>query len=103
MVEALPPYLVAGQPVQTLAECELLCSADKSCKYGTLLKSHNGGVGGACYLAEHGLQDAQPCVTECHSFRKIAIQDGFAKQAQTGQFHQATPTSTKNTKSESGA
>ena len=101
--QALPPYLVAGKPVQTLAECELMCSADKLCKYGTLLKSPNGGVGGTCYLAEHGLQDAQPCVTECHSFRKITIQDGFAKQAQAGRFYQATPQSAKSTKSESGA
>ena len=80
MHQVLPPYLVAGETVETYQACELMCAAQPKCRYGSMLFNDDGT--GACYLAERGLAHQQPCVTRCHSFRKIALAKGQGFDAQ---------------------
>ena len=75
--QILPPYLgTPGKPMASVAQCQLACSANLDCKYGTLLVTE--GEAGACYLSSHGMKKDEPCISKCHSFKKIAFADGWA-------------------------
>jgi len=75
--QILPPYLgKPGVAMESTAKCQLACSANAECKYGTLLVT--SGTAGACYLSSHGMKSNEPCISKCHSFKKVALTDGFA-------------------------
>jgi hypothetical protein len=75
MHEVLPPYVVDGRLVNTFAECEHLCSKTTGCKYGSTIPTAGRFK---CYLSDHGLMRAQPCASDCRSFRRY---ENFGKDS----------------------